>query len=191
MNEVYFIADNSYYRLLPDLDLFDLRRNALSTVSSAPAIYHPPCRSWGRLRQFAKTPPGEHWLAVWAVLRMWRYGGVLEHPAGSKLWSFMNLAHPGQRYDSHGGFSVSLNQSWFGYPAKKNTWLYVVGCEISDLPAMPLCFNAISKTVSSSKNRDVLKELSHSERSRTTLQFNEYLVTVLNTIKSKRNESNL
>ena len=191
MNEVYFVADNSYYRLLPDLDLFDLRRNALSTVSNAPAIYHPPCRSWGRLRQFAKTPSGEHWLAVWAVLRMWRYGGVLEHPAGSKLWSFMNLARPGQRYDLHGGFSVSLNQSWFGYPAKKNTWLYIVGCEISDLPEMPLCFNAITKTVSGSKNRNVLKELSHSERSRTTLQFNEYLVTVLNTIKSKRNESNL
>ena len=191
MNEVYFVADNSYYRLLPNLDLFDLRRNALSTVSNAPAIYHPPCRSWGRLRRLAKTPSGEHWLAVWAVLRMWRYGGVLEHPAGSKLWSFMNLARPGQRYDSHGGFSVSLNQSWFGYPAKKNTWLYVVGCEISDLPEMPLCFNAITKTVSSSKKGNVLKELSHSERSRTTLQFNEYLVTVLNTIKSKRNESNL
>lgn len=190
MNEVYFVADNSYYRLLPDLDLFDLRRNALSTVSNAPATYHPPCRSWGRLRQFAKTPSGEHWLAVWAVLRMWRYGDVLEHPAGSKLWSFMNLARPGQRYDSHGGFSVSLNQSWFGYPAKKNTWLYVVGCDISDLPEMPLNFNAITKTVSGSKNRNVLKELSHSERSRTTLQFNEYLIAVLNTIKSKRNESN-
>lgn len=191
MNEVYFVADNSYYRLLPDLDLFDLRRNALSTVSNAPAIYHPPCRSWGRLRQFAKTPSGEHWLAVWAVLRMWRYGGVLEHPAGSKLWSFMNLARPGQRYDSHGGFSVSLNQSWFGYPAKKNTWLYVVGCDISELPEMPLNFNAITKTVSGSKNRNVLKELSHSERSRTTLLFNKYLISVLNTIKSKKNESNL
>lgn len=191
MNEVYFVADKSYYRLLPDLDLYDLRRNALSTVSNAPAIYHPPCRSWGRLRQFAKTPCGEHWLAVWAVLRMWRYGGVLEHPAGSKLWAFMNLARPGQRYDSHGGFSVSLDQSWFGYPAKKNTWLYIVGCDISDLPEMPLCFNAITKTVSSSKNRNVLKELSHAERSRTTLLFNEYLVSVLNTIKSKRNESNL
>lgn len=191
MNEVYFVADNSYYRLLPDLDLFDIRRNALSTVSNAPAIYHPPCRSWGRLRQFAKTPSGEHWLAVWAVLRMWRYGGVLEHPAGSKLWSFMNLARPGQRYDSHGGFSVSLNQSWFGYPAKKNTWLYVVGCDISELPEMPLCFNAITKTVSGSKNRNVLKELSHTERSRTTLLFNKYLIAVLNTIKSKKNESNL
>lgn len=190
MNEVYFVADNSYYRLLPDLDLFDLRRNALSTKSNAPAIYHPPCRSWGRLRQFAKTPAGEHWLAVWSVLRMWRYGGVLEHPAGSKLWSFMNLARPGQSYDLHGGFSVSLNQSWFGYPAKKNTWLYIVGCEISDLPEMPLSFNAITKTVSGSKNRNVLKELSHSERSRTTLLFNEYLISVLNTIKSKRNESN-
>ena len=191
MHEVYFVAKNSYYRLLPDLDLFDLQRNALSTISNAPAIYHPPCRSWGRLRQFAKTPSGEHWLAVWAILRIWRYGGVLEHPAGSKLWSFMKLARPGQRYDFHGGFSVSLNQSWFGYPAKKNTWLYIVGCEISDLPEMPLCFNAITKTVSGSKNRNVLKELSHSERSRTTLQFNEYLVAVLNTIKSKRNESNL
>ena len=191
MNEVYFVADNSYYRLLPDLDLFDLRRNALSTVSNAPAIYHPPCRSWGRLRKFAKTPSGEHWLAVWAILRIWRYGGVLEHPAGSKLWSFMNLARPGRRYDLHGGFSVSLNQSWFGYPAKKNTWLYIVGCEISDLPEMPLCFNAITKTVSSSKKHNVQKELSHTERSRTTLLFNEYLVEVLNTIKSKRNESNL
>lgn len=189
MNEVYFVADKSYYRLLPDLDLYDLRRNALSTVSNTPAIYHPPCRSWGRLRQFAKTPSGEHWLAVWAVLRIWRYGGVLEHPAGSKLWTFMDLARPDQRYDSHSGFSVSLDQSWFGYPAKKNTWLYVVGCEISDLPEMPLSFNAITKTVSSSKKRNVLKEMSHSERSRTTLQFNEYLVTVLNTIKSKRNES--
>ena len=191
MTEVYFVADKSNYHMIDNLDLYDIKRNALSTVSCEAAIYHPPCRSWGRLRKFAKTPFGEHWLAVWAVLRMWRYGGVLEHPAGSKLWSFMNLARPGQRYDSHGGFSVSLNQSWFGYPAKKNTWLYVVGCDISELPEMPLNFNAITKTVSGSKNRNVLKELSHAERSRTTLLFNEYLISVLNTIKSKKNESNL
>lgn len=191
MTQVYFVADKSNYHMIDNLDLYDIKRNALSTVSCEAAIYHPPCRSWGRLRKFAKTPFGEHWLAVWAVLRMWRYGGVLEHPAGSKLWSFMNLAQPGRGYDSRGGFSVSLDQSWFEYSAKKNTWLYIVGCDIADVPEMPLCFNAISKTVSSSKRQNRLREMSHAERSLTTLEFNKYLVLVCNIIKSKQNESKL
>jgi hypothetical protein len=67
-------------------------------------------------------------------------GGVLEHPKRSKLWPILGLPAPGQR-DEFGGWTLAVNQSWWGHRAEKATLLYIVGCEPSNLPpyqkAMP------------------------------------------------------
>lgn len=83
----------------------------------------------------AKPREDELALGLLAVDQVRQNGGVLEHPAYSTLWLFAAMPAPGRR-DVFGGFTLPINQSWWGHRAEKATWLYVVGCEPQDLPAV-------------------------------------------------------
>ena len=123
---------SSVYKSLA-VDCYDVYRDARTYAGWLPVVAHPPCRSWGRLRHMASPFQGERALALHSVQQVRRCGGVLEHPAGSLLWSDLPEfgAYPlpavGAGVDHFGGFSMSLYQSDFGHPAPKHTWLYVVG----------------------------------------------------------------
>lgn len=52
--QVLFTQVKSTYLNL-GCDCYDIHRNALSIKSKCPAIYHPPCRAWSRMRTFAKA----------------------------------------------------------------------------------------------------------------------------------------
>lgn len=54
-------------------------------------------------------------------------GGVLEHPAHSRLWPTMCLPQPGELLDAFGGYTLEVDQCAWGHVARKRTWLYVVG----------------------------------------------------------------
>lgn len=129
---LYARRDSIYKRL--GADVFDIDRDARCYHGPLPVVAHPPCRAWGRLRQFALPRPDEKNLALHAVHAVRTWGGVLEHPAKSLLWSVAGLAAPGKR-DSFGGMTYVVDQSWFGHRAPKSTWLYVVGAP--ELPAVP------------------------------------------------------
>lgn len=133
---VLFARPDSVYKTLPDLDVFDMERDARTYVGDLPVIAHPPCRAWGRLRQFAKPRIDERELAIFAIDIVRSNGGVLEHPMGSSLWKHAGLPRPGQR-DSYGGWTLSLNQVDFGHRARKSTWLYINGINPPDIPALP------------------------------------------------------
>jgi hypothetical protein len=78
-------------------------------------------------------------------------GGVLEHPAGSLLFKAMKLPKPNEPADSYGGHTVYIEQSWFGYPSRKPTWLYIVGVPKDQVepPAFKLTYgNAKSPALS-------------------------------------------
>jgi hypothetical protein len=85
----------------------------------------------------AKPQPSEKNLARLAVSLVREFGGVLEHPANSTLWPSQRLPMPGDR-DQFGGWTLPITQHWWGHPAEKRTWLYIVGCEPSELPDMPM-----------------------------------------------------
>jgi hypothetical protein len=182
---ILFTCNNSVYDMLL-CDTYDIDRNALSCKVNKPCIYHPPCATWGRLRMQSINRPGEHLLSVWSILNIWRYGGVLEHPAGSKLWDFMELSKPGSKPDIHGGISISLDQHWFGHKCKKNTWIYIVGLSANEIPAMPLNFNAITHKICSSKPSSNLKELSKQARHRTPAKLAFYLIDIIELINNKK-----
>lgn len=182
--QVLFTQAKSTYLDL-GCDCYDLQRNALSIKSKLPAIYHPPCRAWSRMRTFSKVPVGERFLAIWSVSRVRRYGGIVEQPAGSKLWKFLDLPMPGSGYDIFGGFSISIDQHWFGHKAKKNTWLYIKGCSVNDLPPYPMNFDLITHCLNSSLKSRRLKELSKNKRSYTPILFAEWLIEVVNIIKNR------
>lgn len=135
---VLFARVDSVYKSIPGCDVFDINRDARSYAGSLPVVAHPPCRSWGRLRQFAKPRPDERDLAFFAIQTVRRCGGVLEHPSNSTLWRAGHLPGPFEGSDHFGGWTLCVDQSWFGHPAPKRTWLYVCGVERSAIPAFPL-----------------------------------------------------
>jgi len=126
---------------MPECDVYDIERDALTYPGDLPIVAHPPCRSWGRLRKFAKPRPGERELAIWAVDRIRENGGVLEHPESSELWKIKKLPF-GRERDKYGGWTLSVNQHWFGHQARKKTWLYICGLEPCQIPPYPLRLGA-------------------------------------------------
>lgn len=182
---VLFVQKESIYYSLP-VDCWDILRDARNYTGPNPVVCHPPCRAWGRLKAFAKPRPDEKELAVKAVDFVRLYGGVLEHPSGSSLWRELNLPL-GNCADQYGGFTISVNQSWFGHQAQKKTLLYICGICRSQVPQLPLSFNAIEYTVGgSSKNNRAAhkKNISKKKREATPLAFALWLVQLASLCRS-------
>ena len=73
-----------------------------------------------------------------AVAAVRRFGGVLEQPAGSVAFRAFGMPHPGEFPDPHGGYSIEACQVEWGHPARKRTWLYIVGATMARLePPFP------------------------------------------------------
>lgn len=168
-------SDSEYFNI-PGLNVFDLERDAFTHCDNYPVIAHPPCRSWGRLRKFAKPAPTERALALFCVDEVRRCGGVLEHPSSSTLWQEALLPSPGSR-DSYGGFTLPLQQSDFGHRAPKNTWLYICGIEPRQVPVMPLILGLATGRIELMGNR---------EREATPIEFAHWLVDLAITCQTPR-----
>lgn len=134
---VLFAREDSNYKALADVDVFDAERDARTYDGPWPVVAHPPCRAWGRLRAFAKPRPDERNLGRLAVALVREFGGVLEHPESSTLWAAQQLPAPGTR-DAYGGWTLPVHQWWWGHRAQKKTWLYIVGCKPAEIPEMPM-----------------------------------------------------
>jgi len=177
---VLFARADSIYKSLPGCDVYDIDRNALTYRGDLPIVAHPPCRAWGALRKFAKPRFGERKLAIWSVLHIRRNGGVLEHPNASRLWPTMNLPAPGAR-DIFGGYTLPIDQDWFGHRAEKRTRLYIVGCEPRDLPAFPISLEEPTHCVAQSARRQKLRltpEITKPEREATPPQLAIWLCEI-------------
>ncbi len=167
MIPVLFARRDSVYKTIPNTDVYDEDRDALTWLGGSAAVYHPPCRGWGRLRQFAKLQPGELDLAIWSVDLARKYGGVLEHPAGSTLWRAAQLPAPGQT-DQFGGITIGISQRWFGHKAEKLTLLYICGLTADQIPAIPFSLSYPTHVVSTSlATGRQLPEITKSEREHT------------------------
>lgn len=152
---VLFARQDSIYKRLGGCDVFDIDRDARTYTGELPVVAHPPCRAWGRLRSFAKPRPDEKDLAFFAIEQIRRCGGVLEHPAQSSLWPVAGLPPCGAFKDVFGGWTLAVDQFWWGHRARKRTFLYIVGIEPFELPTMPLQLGEAPMTVSPSKRRDL------------------------------------
>lgn len=119
-----FVCRSSPYWAL-GVDCFDLARDARSFAGLGRVICHPPCRAWGRYKAVAKPRLGEADLALWALDLVRRNGGVLEHPASSGLWRFLQ---PGET-------SLLVRQCDFGHRAEKLTRLFYA--RMPPVPALP------------------------------------------------------
>lgn len=180
MSEVaaLFVRRDSIYKRMPGVDAWDIDRDARLWSGGCPIVAHPPCRAWGCLAHLAKPRPGERELAPLAVGLIRRWGGVLEHPRASRLWPELGLPL-GLQTDPWGGFSLCVDQSWWGHLAPKATLLYIVGISRTDLPRLPISLALPPKLVDSSrraKGRMNGVYLPKSQREVTPPAFAEWLV---------------
>lgn len=143
MIAVLYVDPRGCYAGLPDVDLWDVERDARLYPGPHPVVAHPPCTRWCRLAGLVEARWGHKrgedggcFEAALASVRRW--GGVLEHPAYSDAWAAYGLNRPPTgggwvNADFYGGWTCYVEQGRYGHPAKKATWLYAVGCELPSL----------------------------------------------------------
>lgn len=196
---ILFARGDSVYKTLEGCDVYDIERDARTFPGGSPVVAHPPCRGWGKLRAFAKPRPDELALGPWAVAQVRAWGGVLEHPLSSTLWPYCGLPAPGAR-DAFGGFTLVIDQDWFGHKAEKRTKLYIVGVEPQDLPSFQLRIEEPTHVLASDKRAGPGRasprlrkgmpgwrpEVSKAEREHTPPDLARWLVSVARTSKTQQ-----
>jgi len=160
----------SVYRQLPGCDCYDAERDARTFVGGLPVVAHPPCRLWAGLVHLSKpsAPDEERELGVFCARKVAECGGVLEHPARSRLFRAAGLPHPGE--DCPLGFTLDVDQFWWGHLGRKRTWLFVSGVSRAALPPVPFRLDDM--------NRKPVEFLSGMRREATPPALAEWLVTV-------------
>jgi hypothetical protein len=133
-----FVETNGCYFGLPNVDPWDKDRDARTYAGPHPVVAHPPCQRWGKLGNVnwhrwggvhnMPANDGGCFVTAFHAVKLW--GGVLEHPAHSYAWDWLNLLKP------HGkGWSRSMDGYWvcevwqsaYGHAANKATWLLYFG----------------------------------------------------------------
>lgn len=148
---VLFAHRDTHYRSFTGVEVYDETRDARTWPGGTPVIAHPPCAQWGRLRKLAKVNFEEKALGLLAVAQVRKWGGVLEHPAGSSLWPAAEMPAPGQS-DEYGGWTLDVDQVIWGHPAQKHTWLYICGCRPEAIPLVPAPGRMPTHCITSSRN---------------------------------------
>ena len=126
-------ARNSVYKTMEGVEVYDIERDATTFRGGMPVVAHPPCRAWSAFCSHqAKPSPGEKELAPMCVDWLRQCGGVLEHPAYSRLWDYCGLPKPGDKM-KHGMWSARVSQLWWGDARLKQTWLLFAGISPDDI----------------------------------------------------------
>jgi hypothetical protein len=134
-----YVETGGVYFGLPDVDPWDEQRDARLYAGPWPVVAHPPCNRWSRLSAGVRRGQDEGCFKA-ALSSVRRWGGVLEHPAVSQAWPAFGLPRPAgtghwRQALEDDGWVCEVDQSLWGYPARKPTWLYYVGPEPLAMPA--------------------------------------------------------
>lgn len=137
-----FVEAGGVYSGLPDVDPWDITRDAMLYDGPHPVVAHPPCARWCRLAGLVEARWGHRrgddgGMFAHALDCVRRFGGVLEHPAYSDAWARYALPKPprhgGWVRGLCGGWSCHVEQGRYGHVARKATWLYAFGCDLPSL----------------------------------------------------------
>jgi hypothetical protein len=154
---------------------WDEKRDARNYAGPWPVIAHPPCGPWGTLAWSCSRQDKS--LGPIAVEQVRRFGGVLEHPAHSKLWDHCEMPAPYSLPDRFGGRTIAVDQVRWGHVAIKRTWLYLVGVAAAG-PNPPPREATHTVTFSNRVNRERLPEMKKKDRHITPVDFARYLISL-------------
>lgn len=186
-----YIDPRGPYPKMEGVDCWDEARDARKYVGPWPVVAHPPCRNYSKLRRMATGDDSD--CALIALEQVRRFGGVLEHPATSRLWLMINL--PSGHADDFGGRRITVNQVQWGHVARKRTSLYIVGGGLEEQPPFPNAqpthwlsgFREHSRTKQTGAAVPPgIKVCSAQQRRRTPPLFAEYLVRLARSAAKER-----
>ena len=126
-----FVSSPGPYIGLPDVDAWDVSRDARRYAGPWPVVAHPPCARWCLLAGLVEArygirrgDDGGCFAAALAAVRTW--GGVLEHPAYTEAFHAYGLPAPasagGWQRVICGGWVAHVEQGHYGHQARKATW---------------------------------------------------------------------
>lgn len=133
-----FVDRRGPYWNRPDVDAWDIERDARKYAGPYPVVAHPPCERWGRYwsggpsAKVRRTLGDDGGCFESALASVRKWGGVLEHPEASHAWKRFDLPTPlrnggWSRGLRDGEWSCCVEQGHYGHPARKATWLLFVG----------------------------------------------------------------
>ncbi len=194
---LYVTTGGAYYGL-EGVDPWDEKRDARLYAGPHPVVAHPPCYKWSPLAYInQKRLPGyrigdDGGCFAAALGAVQRFGGVLEHPAGSLAWAHFGLPRPerGQwqfplDFVSHErgfaageGFVTEVDQGRYGHRARKRTWLYAVGCDLPVLDWQKAESDVIVSGFLHRKGTDESRRVRPKEANATPPAFRDLLITI-------------
>lgn len=131
-----FVETDGIYFGLEGVDPWDVNRDARNYKGPHPVIAHPPCNRWSVLAYSvqARYPHckvgDDDGCFEDALMSVWAFGGVLEHPARSLAFEHYGLPKPRSGSWQPAGprqWVTQVSQAAYGHLAQKFTWLYYVG----------------------------------------------------------------
>lgn len=130
---VLCVSARSIYKSMPGVDCYDADRDVRTFCGGTPVVCHPPCRLWSAFcAHQAKAPATERELGPLCVDHLRKWGGVLEHPAHSRLFGYCALPKPG--WATRGSlWTIEVLQAWWGDSRTKTTWLCFSGVNPNDI----------------------------------------------------------
>lgn len=164
---------------------YDEARDARGYEGPHPVVAHPPCGPWSTMRHLSRETTAD--CAPRALEQVREFGGVLEHPARSSFFRAHGVPTPSDFKDAWGGYTIEVQQCDWGHPARKRTWLYIVGVEHQYLPPRPAPREP-THWASGSRGRSAgkqgspvppgIKVCSAQQRRRTPVEFARWLIAI-------------
>lgn len=186
-----YVAKGGVYYGLDDVDPWDEARDARLYAGPWPVVAHPPCARWGRYWSGGPSHHGQYKLgddggcfaAALASVRKW--GGVLEHPEGSRAWRVFGIPLPWREGEwvacLDGGATCCVDQRHYGHRSNKRTWLYAV--HVTRLPDLVWGDGPKPDGEPISKRRGCLERMSHKERLATPIVFRDVLLDMARSVR--------
>lgn len=180
---------------VPGVDPWDQARDARRYDGPHPVIAHPPCERWGAFWFGGPSSPKRYqrgaddgcFAAALASVRRW--GGVLEHPAGSSAWAAFGLNEPPRAggwvaADFAGGWTCCVEQGHYGHRARKPTWL--LAYRVGSLPSLvwgPSSSQLVGNVPGrGGPRRSGVELMGHRERRATPPAFRDLLLSIARTV---------
>ena len=194
-----YVEKNGCYYGLPNVDPWDIERDARLYQGPFPVVAHPPCERWGRFSEGSMTKKTETtgddggcFAAALASLR--RFGGVLEHPAHSKAWDAFGLPKPpakgGWLRIGFAEWTCEVEQGHYGHKARKKTWLLAVGPKPPELIWGPAEQRLPAKRLAergyeSARRCGIIANMSSRQRQRTPPEFRDLLLSIAESVQEQ------
>jgi hypothetical protein len=163
------VRPQSAYHRMAGVECYDIKRDVRNFVGGMPIVAHPPRGPWGAvLSPQAKPLPGERALGFLCADLLLVCGGVLAHPAHSRLFAAAGLPLPGCTVGDL--TTIEVQQAWRGLPVRNPTWLCL--CRVTP-PPVP-CRDPDSRSGAGDTLRS--QRMSLNQRSATTTALAQWLV---------------